>query len=390
MSAASRAGWIACIVANNCANKGGTLILGDSYMDFWNTWQSQTGLTQYVTGYNVGIGGAATKDWLLAYEQLVKPFAADRILINIGYNDIRVWGDNGEDFAENLKTLLETIHADFPNTEIYYLYINPSPSIYANGAYTDLKIADAITRSKELVNGLDYVTGIDIFDLMTTADGKNPVASYYVSDNVHLSEEGYKVLSNHLYELIFRGETFGKADSYKTSKGVDLSKDQGENATVTVFGGSPQYAYVHGVFTDKVAFETEINVSAVLNNDGYPKFGLGVNGKTEMVKFYVDMKPNMTATNVGVVYQPTGGGDDWAGSKSVVVPGMSFTGSDAIKLKLVRDGQAYYFYVNDVLVLSDEAGFKDENGAVGIFSFNTELTASNYTVLVGEAALADL
>ena len=113
-----------------------------------------------------------------------------------------------------------------------------------------------------------------------------------------------------------------------------------------------------------------------------------VNGSSEMVKFFVDMKPDLTATHVGVVYQPTGGGDDWAGSRSVAVEGMSFAGSDTIKLKLIRDGQAYYFYVNDVLVLSDEAGFKDENGAVGIFSFNTVLTASNYTVLVGEEALA--
>ena len=134
------------------------------------------------------------------------------------------------------------------------------------------------------------------------------------------------------------------------------------------------------MFTDKFSFETELNVSAVLNNDGYPKFGILVNGESEMVKFYVDMTPNMTATHVGVVRQPAGGGDDWANARSVEVAGMAFTGSDTVKLKLVRDGRAYSFYVNDVLVLSDEAGFLTENGAVGIFSFNTQLTASNYTM----------
>ena len=93
------------------------------------------------------------------------------------------------------------------------------------------------------------------------------------------------------------------------------------------------------------------------------------------------MTPAMTATRVGVVHQPANKADDWANAKSVEVPDMSFTGNDTIKLKLVREGQAYSFYVNDVLVLSEDAGLLAENGAVGIFSFNTQLTASNYSVI---------
>ncbi|MBR5570821.1 MAG: exo-alpha-sialidase [Oscillospiraceae bacterium] len=381
------------ITEHGCTGKGGTLIFGDSYMDFWSTWESQTGLTKYENGYNVGIGGSAIRDWLLAYDQLVKPFGAERIIINIGYNDVNVWGDNGQEFAANLETLLKKIHTDNPNAEIYYIYINPSPSVYANGAYTNKKIEDAIKLSKELVASLDYVTGIDLFDLMTTADGKNPVASYYVSDNIHLSEEGYKVLSNYLYQLIFQQEPtgfFGNAGDYQTSNGVDFSNDQGENPSIRFFGASPQYTFINDLITDEFVFETQVNVSQVLNNDAWPKFGLLVNGASEMVKFYVDMKTDMTATQVGVVYQPTGSGDDWANAKAVEVPGMSFTGSDTIKLKLIRDGQAYYFYVNDVLVLRDNAGFKAETGAVGMFSFNTEFTASNYSVLTGDAAEAEI
>lgn len=183
------------------------------------------------------------------------------------------------------------------------------------------------------------------------------------------------------------GETFGVSNgTYWTTNGVDTTNDRGESPVLAITGGAPQYAYVNGVYGDQFTMETQINVQAVLNNDGYPKFGLLVNGESEMVKFFVDMTPGMTATHVGVVYQPTGGSDDWTNSKSVEVAGMSFAGSDTIKLKLVRDGQSYQFYVNDVLVLSDDAGFQAENGTVGIFSFNTVLTASNYTVLVGDDA----
>lgn len=183
------------------------------------------------------------------------------------------------------------------------------------------------------------------------------------------------------------GENFGVSqNTYWTTGGVDLTSDNGENPTVSFVGGAPQYAYLNDVFTDKFCFETEFNVTDILNNDAYPKFGVMVNGTSEMVKFFVDMTSAMTAAHVGVVYQPTGGGDDWAGSRSCRVSGMSFTGSDTVKLKLVRDGSAYYFYVNNALALYDEDGFKNENGAVGIFSFNTVMTSSNYTVAIGSGA----
>ncbi len=183
------------------------------------------------------------------------------------------------------------------------------------------------------------------------------------------------------------GENFGVSqNAYWTTNGVDLTNDNGENPAVSIVDGAPQYAYLNDIFTDKFCFETEFNVTTVLNNDAYPKFGIMVNGNSEMVKFFVDMTSEMTAAHVGVVYQPTGGGDDWANSRSVNVPGMAFTGSDTVKLKLVRDGRAYYFYVNDSLVLYDKDGFKAEKGAVGIFSFNAKLTASNYSVLLGDDA----
>ena len=374
------------ITQNNCTGKGGTLIFGDSNMDFWSTWEQQSGLCKYVNGYNLGIGGSAVIDWLSVYDRMILPFAADRFVILMGDNDINVWGKSGEETVQNLKLLFEKLHADHPNAEIYYIYTTPSPSAYENGVYKNAKLGALISGAKTLCDSLSYVEGIDLFDRMVTADKQNGNEALFAADRLHMSEDGYKVFSDYLYEKIFRGEFFGKADSYRTSNGVELTLDHGQQPAIQVFGGAPQYAYVHNILTDKFCFETEVNVTAVLNNDGYPKFGLMVNGSTEMVKFFVDMKPNLTATHAGVVYQPAGGGDDWGGSVSTQVPGLSFTGNDTVKLKLVRDGKAYYFYVDDALVLFDEKGFAAENGAVGIFSFNTALTASGYSVLTGDAA----
>ena len=583
------------ITENNCAGNGGTLIFGDSNMDFWSTWEAQTGLVKYDTGYNVGIGGSTTLDWLHAYDQLIKPFEADRFVILVGGNDVNVWGDDGEVVVQRLQTLFEKLHADHPYAEIYYIYTTPSPSAYSNGIYTPAKLGALVEGSKTLCESLAYVQGIDVFDLMVTDDKLNSNTELFSTDLVHMNEAGYAVFSAHLYEQIFqyddaffgqngqfktseqfdltadngantgtvtvsengialgyvddfyaenfyfeaklhvngiadtesypkfgmfleneaqrrsfyvdmtteltsgvvgavtsvngnydwansksatvadmafsgegetvtlailkqgkrvhlfvngnyalsgvwdmtadavvgifsfntgltiteyftsvsqddldakaalipeaernKGDLFGYAAydgvTYGTSAEVDLSADNGEAPSIRVYGGAPQYAYLNDVYTDRFCFETQINVESVLNNDGWPKFGLMVNGASEMVKFFVDMTPSLTATHVGVVYQPTGGGDDWAGSKSCEVPGMSFAGSDTVKLKLIRDGKAYFFYVNDVLVMYDDAGFKAEKGAVGIFSFNTVLTASNYKVSAGicaDSAVAD-
>lgn len=182
------------------------------------------------------------------------------------------------------------------------------------------------------------------------------------------------------------GETVGDGITYTTTDGINLETDKGENPTIDIYKGTPRYAYLNDSYTNKFYFEAEINVREVLNNDGYPKFGLMFNGKSEMVKYFVDMNSQMEASHVGVVHQKTGQGDDWGGSISTAVSDMKFKGSDKVKLALVRDGRDYYFYVNDSLVLSRKNTLYNESGAVGIFSFNAVMTASNYKFYKGADA----
>lgn len=182
------------------------------------------------------------------------------------------------------------------------------------------------------------------------------------------------------------GETVGDGVTYITTDGINLETDKGENPTIDIYKAAPRYAYLNNSYTNKFYFEAQVNVREVLNNDPYPKFGLMFNGRTEMVKYFVDMNPQMEASHVGVVHQKTGENDDWGNSINTAVPGMKFKGSDKVKLALVRDGRDYYFYVNDVLVLSRKNMLYNEKGAVGIFSFNAVMTASNYEFYEGDNA----
>ena len=378
-------------VDNNCSNKGGTLILGHSHVDpaFWGEWENQAGLTKYVNGFNVGIGGTTTLDWLHAYDKLVKPFNAEKFVISVGENDVRAWGRDGAEVVESLSELFAKIHADHPNSEIYYIYSLPAEAKYANGQWLDAEYKALVEGEKVLCDSLDYVTGVDTFSVLVDASANNVKTELFgANQDVHLNAEGYQVWSNFLYDNIFKGENFGvtvgEGVAYKTTNGIKLEKDKGDAPTIEMFGGAPRYAYLNDTYSDKLYFETEITVKEVLNNDAWPKFGIILNGKSESLKFFVDMTAEMTATTVGVVHQPTNGGDDWANVVSANVDNMRFTNGDKIRLGVIRDGNAYYFYVNGALVLTEQNVFIDDKSAVGIFAFNTVLTASGYTSFQGE------
>lgn len=275
---------------------------------------------------------------------------------------------------------------DWDNTKIAYV---EGMSFSGEGENVTLGLLKDGKRLHLFVNGAYVMSAVCGFDGSALAGifsfNTGMTVTEYFADKTSQTLEDKKTLVPEGEKT--KGELFGYAVgdgvTYGTSNEIDISKDQGNAPSVYIYGGAPQYTYLNDVFTDKFCFETEINVENVLNDDNWPKFGIMVNGASEMVKFFVDMTPSLTATHVGVVYQPTGGGDDWGGSVSCEVPGMSFSGSDTVKVKLIRDGSAYYFYVNDAMVLHNEQGFKDEKGAVGIFSFNTVLTAKAYSVEVG-------
>ncbi|MBQ3419024.1 MAG: InlB B-repeat-containing protein [Erysipelotrichaceae bacterium] len=375
------------IVDHNCANNGGTLLFGDSNIDFWDNWQVQAGLTDYINGYNVGIGGSTTTDWLYAYEKLIKPFNADRIVFMLGFNDVFVWGEDGDDTVNRLYELMNKIHTDNPDAKIYCIYQTPCPAGHNGIEYTNQKYEQLVTLTEEMCDSLDYVTGISVFDLLK---GKT---NLFRLDNVHLNDEGYLVFSDYLYDLIFKGETFGvsKANNnsyrYKTTNGVEISNDNGSNPNIEFFGGSPQYAFVNDTYTDKLYFEAQFNVSEVLNNDAWPKFGLLLDGQSEMLKLFVDMTPSLTANNVGLVHQLTGKGDDWANAINKAVNNMKFTGDDNIKLSIIKNGKDVYAYVNDELVIFEENCSLNNLETVGAFSFNTRVTLSNYLLFKDDAAL---
>lgn len=179
------------------AEKGGVLIMGSSTMDYWADWQTDIGNR---LGYNVGIGGTIVEDWLYAYDKLVKPFNPSTILIYLGGNNINNMGHTGQ-YAESLmENLLNKMHADFPDAEIYYIYSMAVPSCYKGGKF-NYEYGRFIEEMKKLVADTNWLNGIDTFTSLTK-DGEAR-KDLYRDDGIHLNEKGYDIFAQIINDAVF-------------------------------------------------------------------------------------------------------------------------------------------------------------------------------------------
>lgn len=180
------------------AQKGGVLLAGSSTIDFWDTWQEDIGAD--TLGYNVGIGGTVVEDWLYAYDRLVAPFEPGKIVLFLGGNNVNNLGDSGEATAKLLAELLEKMHADFPEAEIYYVLSLPVPNNFAHGVYTT-EYGNLIECMKAYGEQNDWLTVIDMEDALT--ENGEPIAEYFRSDGIHMTAAGYAVWSAIINEVVF-------------------------------------------------------------------------------------------------------------------------------------------------------------------------------------------
>ncbi len=173
------------------AQKGGVLLAGSSTIDskFWSTYRENLGEEKLL--YNVGIGGTRVQDWLYAYDRLIKHFEPSKVLLFVGGNNINK-GDSAEYTLQLLDDLLTKIHKDFPNADIYYALIHPSPSSYGTGGYKSGH-AELNQGMKDYAKTHDFVTVIDS-EKELTRDG-TPIAEYYRPDGMHMTTAGYEVWS---------------------------------------------------------------------------------------------------------------------------------------------------------------------------------------------------
>lgn len=178
------------------------LFLGDSIIYRYN-------LQMYLGEYpviNSGIGGNKTQDILDNLENRVYKYKPTKLILLIGINDLTHFKDE-EYVSKNIEKITNKIHKKFPKCKIYIESIYPINNTWKERSTIEVPSVDDITdkikntnkKIKELCKKNGY-TYINMFDLLKDDDGH--LILEYTNDGIHPNEEGYKVITNKMKEVL--------------------------------------------------------------------------------------------------------------------------------------------------------------------------------------------
>ena len=137
--------------------------------------------------FNRGFGGSHLCDSLAFADRIVIPYQPKLVVLYAGDNDIAS-GKSPEQVFADFKAFVAKVQAALPETRIAYVSIKPSPSrmrFVEQFKTTNRLIREFAARDEKLIY-------LDVFTPMLGSDAQ-PRAELFVSDQLHLSEAGYKL-----------------------------------------------------------------------------------------------------------------------------------------------------------------------------------------------------
>lgn len=175
-----------------------TLFIGDSYTDtaFWSAFYEQM---KPVNGETIGISGSEADLWLGKVWEVAR-YEPENIVIHVGVNDIDR-GESGADCAEDIIELIRHLRRDLPDTKIFYV------SICNNNAFENKWAEYAVSNAavKAFAEETEDVYFID-FNAAMLANAGNMANNGFSSDNLHLSAQGYELLTQTILEAIYEAD----------------------------------------------------------------------------------------------------------------------------------------------------------------------------------------
>lgn len=177
------------------------LFMGDSWIDFWrdeNCFSRHGFVGEGYDVVNVGIGGTAYSDWTKWIDRLVVRYNPDKILINLGFNDLH-HGQTADEVYSNFLNVISQINEKLPNSKIFITSITHC-SVY-------MPFHDAETLVNERV--IDYckdkpnLTYLPVSNLFMI-NGKmiENMDDFCIEDKLHLNDKGYAIWGKFVIENI--------------------------------------------------------------------------------------------------------------------------------------------------------------------------------------------
>ena len=169
------------------------LFLGDSITDFYD-------LDKYypdMPTVNSGVSGNTTEDILKDMKKRAYQYNPSKVFLLIGTNDLDT-KHSKEDIVNNVEKIISELKENRPKAELYIESIYPvNPDVRrsksGNRNNDDIKQINKELKKYCKENKINY---INLYDLLK--DENDNLKEEYTKDGLHLSDEGYKVVTEEI------------------------------------------------------------------------------------------------------------------------------------------------------------------------------------------------
>lgn len=182
--------------SRNAFPRDAVLFLGSSSIRLWHTANAFPDISVI----NRGFGGAHISDVIHFIRETVHKYEPRMIVFYAGDND--VWDrKTPERVREDFETFLEAVLDARPDTQVFFLSIKPSWNRWS--AWDQMERANNLVVSMAAES--DRLTYVDVGSVLMGPDAR-PDSSLYLSDQLHLNEQGYARWESVLRPLLVGAE----------------------------------------------------------------------------------------------------------------------------------------------------------------------------------------
>lgn len=181
------------------------VVMDDNYLFLGDSITEQYDLDEYYNDLpvvNSGISGNKTKDLLNDLNNRVYQYNPSKVFLLIGTNDIQSKVEE-DVIVNNIKKILEDIHENRPYAKLYLEAIYPVDEGSSGAQDRTNKEIQSINASLEDYCKKNDITFIDMYDLLLDPESdKDRLFEDYSKDGLHISDEGYEVITEELMKYI--------------------------------------------------------------------------------------------------------------------------------------------------------------------------------------------
>lgn len=162
------------------------LFTGSSSIKLWSSLQRDMAPYPVIQR---GFGGSKLSDFAVYADRIISPHKCSAIVIFIA-NDItgNEKDKSPSEVASLFRFLLKTIRKTHPDTPVFWVEITPTPSRWNVWP----QIYEANSRINEICKKQENTYFISTSSSFIGSD-RLPMEKYFVSDNLHLNEQGYEL-----------------------------------------------------------------------------------------------------------------------------------------------------------------------------------------------------